>query len=111
MLLDLEELDDKTLELLRQDYEQLRGKAKSQTKTPIRAEAVPKRPARAKAGKSGSEAMNGRLKGERAANVSQRDAGLAKRFYQRVTIDHRGRRGGCLPARRQASADSRQGQF
>ena len=54
VLLDLEELDDKTLELLRQDYEQLARKAKSQTKTPIRAEAVPKRPARAKAGKSGA---------------------------------------------------------
>jgi low affinity Fe/Cu permease len=52
VLLDLEELDDKTLELLRQDYERLARKAKSQTKTPIRAEAVPKRPARAKAGKS-----------------------------------------------------------
>ena len=52
VLLDLEELDDKTFELLRQDYEQLARKAKSQTKTPIRAEAVPKRPARAKAGKS-----------------------------------------------------------
>ena len=36
VLLDLEELDHKTLELLRQGYEQL-GKAKSQTKTPIRA--------------------------------------------------------------------------
>ena len=32
VLLDLEELDDKTLELLRQDYEQLARKAKSQTK-------------------------------------------------------------------------------
>ena len=52
VLLDLEELDDKTLELLRQDYEQLARKAKSQTKTPIRAGAVPKRPAKAKAGKS-----------------------------------------------------------
>ncbi|MGZ5920116.1 MAG: low affinity iron permease family protein [Hyphomicrobium sp.] len=52
VLLDLEELDDKTLEPLRQDYERLARKAKSQTTTPIRAEAVPKRPARAKAGKS-----------------------------------------------------------
>ena len=50
VLLDLEEVDE-TLELLRQDYEQLARKAKSQTKTPIRAEAVPKRPAKAKAGR------------------------------------------------------------
>ena len=40
VLLDLEELDDKTLELLRQDYEKLARKAKSHTSTPIRAEAV-----------------------------------------------------------------------
>jgi len=38
VLLDLEELDDKTLELLRQDYEKLARRAKSHTSTPIRAE-------------------------------------------------------------------------
>src|SRR3954469_3898439 len=37
VLLDLEELDDKTLELLRQDYEKLARRAKSHTSTPIRA--------------------------------------------------------------------------
>ena len=52
VLLDLEELDDKTLEAVAAGLERLARKAKSQTKTPIRAEAVPKRPARAKAGKS-----------------------------------------------------------
>ena len=41
VLLDLEELDDKTLELLRKDYEKLARKAKSHTSTPIRAEEVP----------------------------------------------------------------------
>ena len=46
VLLDLEELDDKTLELLRKDYEQLARKAKSKTRTPIRAEEVPERPGR-----------------------------------------------------------------
>jgi hypothetical protein len=46
VLLDLEELDDKTLELLREDYEQLARKAKSKTRTPIRAEEVPERPGR-----------------------------------------------------------------
>ena len=48
VLLDLEELDDKTLELLRQDYEKLAGKAKSRTRTPVRAEAVPRKPAGSK---------------------------------------------------------------
>jgi hypothetical protein len=62
VLLDLEELDDKTLELLRQDYEQLARKAKSQTKTPMRAEAVPKRPGQGQGGGIRSEAMSGRLK-------------------------------------------------
>jgi low affinity Fe/Cu permease len=52
MLLDLEELDDKTLEALRTDYEELARKAKSRTRTPPRAEAVPKRPTGAKARKS-----------------------------------------------------------
>ena len=52
MLLDLEELDDKTLEALRTDYEELARKAKSRTRTPPRAEAVPKSPTGAKARKS-----------------------------------------------------------
>jgi low affinity Fe/Cu permease len=52
VLLDLEELDDNTLEALRTDYERLARKAKSRTRTPPRAEAVPKRPASAKARKS-----------------------------------------------------------
>ena len=42
VLLDLEELDDKTLDLLRKDYEKLARKAKSHYElTPIRAEEVP----------------------------------------------------------------------
>ena len=49
--LDLEELDDKTLQELRLDYEKLARKEKSRTRTPVRAEAVPKRPAGAKARK------------------------------------------------------------
>jgi len=52
VLLDLEELDDKTLELLRKDYEKLARKAKSHTRTPIRAEEVPGKSARSKAPKS-----------------------------------------------------------
>ena len=52
VLLDLEELDDKTLELLRKDYEKLARKAKSHTSTPIRAEEVPGKRARSKAPKS-----------------------------------------------------------
>jgi low affinity Fe/Cu permease len=44
VLLDLEELDDKTLELLRADYEKLARKAKSRARTPARAQAVPKKP-------------------------------------------------------------------
>jgi low affinity Fe/Cu permease len=44
VLLDLEELDDKTLEKLRDDYEGLARKAKSRTRTPPRAERVPKKP-------------------------------------------------------------------
>ena len=43
VLLDLEELDDKTLQELRLDYEKLARKEKSRTRTPVRAEAVPKR--------------------------------------------------------------------
>jgi low affinity Fe/Cu permease len=50
VLLDLEELDDKTLEALRLDYEKLARREKSHTRTPVRAEAVPKRPARARKG-------------------------------------------------------------
>jgi low affinity Fe/Cu permease len=45
ILLDLEELDDKTLETLRLDYEGLAAKAKSRAKAPDRIRAVPKRPA------------------------------------------------------------------
>jgi low affinity Fe/Cu permease len=46
VLLDLEEVDDKTLDALRKDYEQLARKAKSRTKTPVRAEALPNKPGR-----------------------------------------------------------------
>jgi low affinity Fe/Cu permease len=46
ILLDLEELDDKTLETLRTDYEGLAAKAKSRAKAPERIRAVPKKPAR-----------------------------------------------------------------
>jgi low affinity Fe/Cu permease len=46
ILLDLEELDDKTLQTLRLDYEGLASKAKSRAKAPARIRAVPKRPAR-----------------------------------------------------------------
>jgi low affinity Fe/Cu permease len=48
VLLDLEELDDKTLEQLRTDYEKLARKAKSRTRTPLRAEEVPTKPAGSK---------------------------------------------------------------
>ena len=44
VLLDLEELDDTTLEVLRQDYEKLARKAKSAAHAPGRVEAVPKKP-------------------------------------------------------------------
>jgi low affinity Fe/Cu permease len=44
VLLDLEELDDKTLEHLRMDYEKLARKAKSRTRMPLRAEEVPIKP-------------------------------------------------------------------
>ena len=43
ILLDLEELDDKTLETLRLDYEGLASKAKSRAKAPETIKAVPKR--------------------------------------------------------------------
>jgi low affinity Fe/Cu permease len=46
VLLDLEELDDKTIEALRVDYEELARKAKAATETPARAEAVPTKPGR-----------------------------------------------------------------
>jgi low affinity Fe/Cu permease len=49
ILLDLEELDDKTLEALRLDYEELASKAKSRAKAPERIRAVPKRAARSRA--------------------------------------------------------------
>jgi low affinity Fe/Cu permease len=48
VLLDLEELDDKTLETLRTDYERLARKAKWRAKAPARIEAVPKKPARSR---------------------------------------------------------------
>ncbi|HKA64795.1 MAG TPA: low affinity iron permease family protein [Methyloceanibacter sp.] len=51
VLLDLEEVDDATLEKLQQDYGQLARKAKSRTSTPARAEAVPKKPGKSGAGK------------------------------------------------------------
>jgi low affinity Fe/Cu permease len=51
ILLDLEELDDKTLETLRLDYEGLASKAKSRAKAPERIRAVPKgRPGRGRRG-------------------------------------------------------------
>jgi low affinity Fe/Cu permease len=46
VLLDLEEVDDATLEQLRQDYGRLAREAKSRTSTPTRAEAVPAKPKR-----------------------------------------------------------------
>jgi len=48
MLLDLEELDDETLETLRLDYESLARKAKSRTKAPARIRAVPEKPGQAR---------------------------------------------------------------
>jgi low affinity Fe/Cu permease len=48
VLLDLEELDDRTLDLLRKVYEKLTRKAKS---TPIRAEEVPAKPGKSKSAK------------------------------------------------------------
>lgn len=48
VLLDLEELDDQTLETLRTDYERLARKAKSRAKAPGCIEAVPKKPARSR---------------------------------------------------------------
>ena len=47
-----EELDDKTLELLRQDYEQLARKAKSQSKTPDPRQGGAETAGQAQAGKS-----------------------------------------------------------
>ena len=51
VLLDLEEVDDATLEQLRQDYGRLARKAKSRTSTPTRAEAVPAKPGRSGSGR------------------------------------------------------------
>jgi low affinity Fe/Cu permease len=48
ILLDLEELDDQTLEALRLDYEALAGKAKARAKAPGRIRAVPKKPGKGK---------------------------------------------------------------
>jgi len=52
VLLDLEELDDETLEKLRRDYEHLARKARSQVRTPPRAEKVPRKPKGAAKSKS-----------------------------------------------------------
>jgi hypothetical protein len=52
VLFDLEELDDTTLDRLRKDYGELARKAKSQTRTPIRAKEVPERAAGATSRKS-----------------------------------------------------------
>lgn len=46
-LLDLEDLDDNTLELLRKDYGKLARQAKAETETPLRAEEGPRKPGRA----------------------------------------------------------------
>ena len=51
VLLDLEEVDDKTLEALRADYGRLARKAKSRAKAPVRAEAVPKKPGQSRSRK------------------------------------------------------------
>jgi low affinity Fe/Cu permease len=51
VLLDLEELDDRTLDLLRKDYEKLARKAKSRTTARIRAEEVPAKPGKSKSAK------------------------------------------------------------
>jgi low affinity Fe/Cu permease len=51
VLLDLEELDDKTLEELRTDYEQLARDAKSRTRMPPRAQ-QPRKPAGSKKGRA-----------------------------------------------------------
>src|SRR6476620_4977095 len=51
VLLDLEEVDDATLDALRADYGRLARKAKSRTSTPARAEAVPAKPGKYKSGK------------------------------------------------------------
>jgi low affinity Fe/Cu permease len=48
VLLDLEEVDDKTLDALREDYEALARKAKSRTRTPPRAESVPRKPGKSR---------------------------------------------------------------
>ena len=48
ILLDLEELDDQTLEALRLDYEALASKAKSRAKAPGRIRAVPNKPGKGK---------------------------------------------------------------
>jgi low affinity Fe/Cu permease len=48
ILLDLEELDDRTLEALRLDYEALASKAKSRAKAPGRIRAVPNKPGKGK---------------------------------------------------------------
>jgi low affinity Fe/Cu permease len=51
VLLDLEELDDRTLDLLRKNYEKLARKAKSHTTARIRAEEVPAKPGKSKSAK------------------------------------------------------------
>jgi low affinity Fe/Cu permease len=52
VLLDLEELDEQTLEELRTDYEKLAREAKSRTRMPLRAEEVPSKPAATKKGRN-----------------------------------------------------------
>ena len=51
ILLDLEEVDDKTQEAPRADYGRLVRKAKSRTKAPARAEAVPEKPSQSRSRK------------------------------------------------------------
>jgi low affinity Fe/Cu permease len=55
VLLDLEEVDDATLEKLRKDYGQLARKAKADTSTPVHAEAVPKKPGKTAKDKQGDD--------------------------------------------------------
>ena len=89
VLLDLEELDDKTLELLRQDYEKLARKAKSHTSTPIRAEEVPgspesREPARARPQMSETDKPGSSEVGLKAKPSHP------KRFYDQVAIEDEG---------------------
>ena len=89
VLLDLEELDDKTLDLLRKDYEKLARKAKSHTSTPIRAEEVPGRPGRSKAPKS-KKAMTERENAASRPEALKQKPSYPKRFYEHVAIKDEG---------------------